>query len=317
MFFFYGPNTYAARQKIREMREAYIQKNGGDFGIDKLEGAEVDSETLSSSLTAAPFLSRSRLVIIENLGQNKETAGRVSTLLEQIPDTTVAVFYEPQIDQRTAYFRNLSGKAKAVKFDNLVPAKLNAWTKREFERLGTTADAEAIKKLVEITGDDQWRLHMEINKLANYSEKISAKEVEELAVASPTQTIFDLVEAMSSARLKEALSIYRKLLAQQINEHYILTMIIWQLRNLLLAKAAGSLSPEELAKKAGLSPFVASKALAKQNDFSLDTLKQAFQLALETDYQIKSGGGESEVLVERLIYKVAQGLGRPQGLTSS
>lgn len=308
IFFFWGPNSFAARQKIREMIEAYVKKAGDDIGLERINGGEVDDQTLRSSLTSAPFLASTRLVIVENLGQNKKAFEEGIKLLDQIPDTTVAVFLEEEADQRTGFFKQLSKKAQTVKFDNLGAPKLESWAKQQFDKLGSIAEPAAVKKLVEITGDDQWRLNNEIQKLANFGEAIGLKEVEELVTESPTQTIFELVDAMSAGKLKEALSMYHGLLEQQINEHYVLTMIIWQLRNLLLAKAAGSIGSGELAKKAGLSPFVADKAMAKRDKFSEETIKKAFLLALETDYEIKSGVGESEPLVERLIYRVSQEL---------
>ncbi len=307
VFFFWGPNSFAARQKLREMVDTYVKKNG-DTGLERIDGPTVDDQRLTSSLTAAPFLADSRLVIIENLGQNKTVAG-IDKLLDQIPESTVAVFFEDNADQRTSFFKTLNKKAKPVKFDTLAPPKLEVWTKQEFEKLGGKIDQPAVKKLVEITGDDQWRLNNEIQKLVNFGEVIGVKEIEELVVESPTQTIFELVDATAAGKLKEALSMYRGLLEQQLNEHYILTMLIWQLRNLVMAKLAGTITSDELAKKAGMSPYVAGKVMAKRSNYDEQTLKKAFLKAVETDYLIKSGQGESEVMVEQLIYELCEGLG--------
>ena len=308
ILFFWGPNSFAARQKIREMVDAYITKNG-DTGLERIDGSTVDDQRLASSLTAAPFLADSRLVIVENLGQNKKVSDQMGKLIDLIPESTVAVFFDSEVDQRTSYFKTMNKKSQVVKFDNLPLPKLEAWAKSEFEKLDSKIDQPAIKKLVEITGDDQWRLSNEIQKLANFGESIGVKEVEELVVESPSETIFELVDATASGKLKEALSMYHGLLEQQINEHYILTMLIWQLRNLVMAKFAGTITPDELAKKAGMSPFVASKVMAKRGNYSEETLKNAFLKAVETDYLIKSGQGESEVMVEQLIYTLCEGLG--------
>jgi DNA polymerase III delta subunit len=102
-----------------------------------------------------------------------------------------------------------------------------------------------------------------------------------------------------------ALGLYRGLILQRTNEIYILTMIEWQLRNLLLAKASGDLPPSELTRQAGLSPYVATKAVAKRADFSLETLKTAFLEAVDCEYRVKSGRVPAEAAVEQLIYQVA------------
>ena len=39
--FFYGPNSYALRQQLGQMVEAYRKKVGSDFGLERLDGADV------------------------------------------------------------------------------------------------------------------------------------------------------------------------------------------------------------------------------------------------------------------------------------
>ncbi len=305
IFFFYGPNTYAAKRKIGDMAEAYIAKSGSNFGLERFDGAAVTFEALGAALRAAPFLANSRLVIVERLGANKSLAEKVPGLLTQVSESTVAVFCEPEVDQRTSYFKTMSKQARAVKFDNLTPGQLATWIKREVTSLGGSIDGPAINELLEATGDDQWRLTQELSKLVNFNTQITAEAVKQLVATSSTQSIFDLVDAMSGGQVARALTIFRQLIADRTNELYILTMVTWQLRNLLLAKASGMTNSGELAKAAGLSPYVAGKALARQRDFSEDHLKTAYLAAIETDYAIKSGKGNPEHLVEQLIYQVA------------
>jgi DNA polymerase III subunit delta len=305
VFFFYGPNTYAARNKIRRLVDQYRHKAGSDFGLERLDGASVSANDMASALMAMPFLANSRLVIIENLAANKTVSAKIEKLLPQVPGSTIAVFYDPAVDQRTSYFKTMSKLAKPAKFEKLNPAQLRAWIKQEVARLGAEIDQPALDLLLEIVGDDQWRLEQELIKLANANSKISVQYVRGLVVAGTSQTIFDLVDQIVSGQLRPALMTYRQLINERTNELYILTMIVWQLRNLLLAKTAGAITGPELAKKAGMSPYVASKVLARRHDFNEDTLKKAYLSAIATEYAIKSGQGESEVLIEQLIFRVA------------
>lgn len=307
VFFFYGPNTFASRRKMGDMVDAYIKKNGSNFGIERVEGPGSNYDTIVGMLQASPFLANSRLVIIENLGANKTVAEKVVGVMDTVPDSTVAVFYESDVDQRTSYFKTMSKHpaVKAVKFDKLSLPQLQAWSKREVARLGGTIDGRALNLLLDMVGDDQWRLEQELNKLVNYEPAVTVDNVKSLVAQSNTETIFDLVEAMSSGNTKQALSTYRALIGERTNEVYILTMVTWQLRNLLLAKTSGLSNSAQLAKAAGLSPYVAGKALQKQRTMSEEMLKAAYIEAVETDYKIKSGQGDPEQLVEDLIYTVA------------
>jgi DNA polymerase III delta subunit len=65
------------------------------------------------------------------------------------------------------------------------------------------------------------------------------------------------------------------------------------------------MSPQELAKAAGMSPYVAGKMAAAQSRISETALKSAYAAAADCEYDIKTGRLKAEVAVEQLIYKVA------------
>lgn len=305
ILFFYGPNTYAARQQISKLITQYQEKSGSDFGLERIDGSTVTAEILRAALLAAPFLANSRLAIIEGLGSNKTVAGGVEDLIADVPETTVAVFYDPEVDQRTSYFKTLSKRAQTVKFEALSVPKLQQWIVRIAREAGAEIERPAISRLLELAGEDQWRLSHEVAKLAAYRSPITVETVAVLVEEVHTETVFSLVEAMTAGKPEVALPLYRQLRSNGQNEMYLLTMTIWQLRNLLLAKTAGRMSAGELAKAAGMSPYVAGKMLSKRHLFHEGALKSAFVAAIDTDYQIKSGVGRADVLVEQLIYRLA------------
>jgi len=179
---------------------------------------------------------------------------------------------------------------------------------REAAAAGAEIERPAVGRLIDMAGEDQWRLSGEIAKLAAHHSPITVADINLLVEESHAETIFNLVEAMTAGEVGGALRLYRQLRQDGLSEVYMLSMIIWQLRNLLLAKAAGKVSPPELAKAAGMSPFVAGKALTKRHLFSEEQLKTGFLQAVDTDYQIKSGAGAADLLVEQLLYHLA---GRP------
>jgi DNA polymerase III delta subunit len=308
VFFFYGPNTYAARRQIAKMRDQYVKKTGGDLGLERLDGATTTLPDLVASLSAAPFLSSSRLVIIENLATNKPAANKIQDLLKAVPATTVAVFYDPAVDQRTSYFKALLSEAKSVKFEPLDHSKLRSWVVATAKELEATIEPAAVEALMRSAGDDQWRLGGEVEKLAMYDKHITTETVGALVVPSPTETIFDLVEAMTSGSADKALNFYRSLLSAGQSEMYILNMVIWQLRNLLMVKVSGRTTGPELAKKAGMSPYVAGKMLKVRHLFAEEWLKKAFISAVDTEFDIKTGTKAPEVAVEQLIIQIAAGV---------
>ena len=310
-FFFYGPNTYLMRRQIDQMVAAFIKKTGSDLGLERLNGATAKPPQVRAALQAAPFLSTSRLVIVDGLAGNKATFEKLGNPLELVPSTTVAVFVEPAVDQRTTAFKTLGGATKVVKFEPQTSAQLMLWCKRQIEAAGGTAERGAVGELLQLAGEDQWRLSEEIAKLMNYSTQVSIESVRELVVASTDATIFELVEAMTGGRTADAYAAKAALTRQKQDDIYVLSMIQWQLRNLLLAKVAPSgISQADLAKKAGMSPFVAGKMQSAARGHTVEMLTSGLKLAIDYEFEIKSGLRPSEAAVEQLIYRVSEAAAR-------
>ena len=303
--FFYGPNTYELRRQVQQMVETYVKKAGSDFGLERVDGANVRAQELVGALQASPFLANSRLVIVEGLALNKAISDKLDGILTAVPKTTVAVFVDREVDQRTSVFKQLVKADKVVKFEPLTGSKLLAWVRAEVERLGGTAEPAVLRELVELAGEDQWRLSGEINKLVNYAPIVTVKTVRAMVAPTVEQSIFELVEAMTAGRTAAALAGFRVLVERKESEIYVLTMVQWQLRNLLLAKTApAEMSPPELARATGMSPYVAGKMAAAQSRMNEAALKAAYAAAADCEFDIKSGRLKAEAAVEQLIYRV-------------
>ncbi len=304
--FFYGPNTYLMRRQIDQMVAAFIKKTGSDLGLERVDGLVAKPDGVRAALQATPFLSTSRLVIIDGLAANKATFEKLGNPLELVPQTTVAVFVESAVDQRTTAFKLLGGANKVVKFESQTSAQLTLWCKRLIEEAGGTAERGAIVELLKLAGEDQWRLSEEITKLVNYSPQVTVESVRVLVVASPEVSIFDLVEAMTAGRTADAYAARAVLANQKQDDIYVLSMIQWQLRNLLLAKVAPSgITSAELAKAAGMSPYVAGKMQSAASNHAQEVLTAGLKLAIDYEHEIKSGRRASEAAVEQLIYRVS------------
>ena len=301
IFFFYGPNTYESRSQIAKLINQFKKKSGNDFGIDRIDGDKSTIAELKASLHAVPFLAASRLVIIESLGRNKAVASKIEDLIDGIPSTTVAVFYDPDVDHRTNYFKTLKDKSKVVEFKQLDHPKLMRWIIKKVEDDGGEIDRAAVGRLLDLAGEDQWRLSNEIEKLINYNNEVTVENIDLLVESSRTESIFNLVDAMSAGKRQLAIQIYTRLRRNGESEMYILSMIIWQLRNQLLAKSAGRITAPQLAKEAGMSPYVAGKVLATRHLYTEDRIKESFLRAIDTEMAIKTGEGDSDYLVEQLV----------------
>jgi len=312
IIFFYGEDTFRMRQKLRELKEKFVTASLGDTNLAVLDGERITYDEFVRQILAMPFLSKTRLVIVENLLRKakKDVAEKIPEGFKKMTASTVLVFVEEGIpDRRTALFRKLS-KEKVEEFKLLEPESLRRWIKKEVETRGGTIDSAAILKLAEFVGNDLWRMTNEIDKLIAFGPKITHQNIEILVNPQIQANIFNLIDAMAQKNIKLANKELYRLLNSGANELYILTMIIYQYRNLLIIKDLGerlkNTNRWALAKKAGLHPFVIQKSLAVLPKYSLDQLKNVYGILQDFDVRMKTGKIESRVALELLIFKLAK-----------
>lgn len=304
--FFYGENGYALRAQVRQMVSAYVKKTGSDLGLERIDGSAMGAQELRTHLEAAPFLATSRLVIVNQVGANKSVGPHLAKIIKNVPPTTVAVFTEGTPDQRTAAFKAMNEADKVVKFDPITGGKLRAWVTSEVTSLGGSIDSQAVSRLIELGGEDQWRLSNEISKLVNYDKTVTPENIDKLVVPSPERSIFELVDAMTAGKGTVAINVYRALLTQKQTAMYVLSMVQWQLRTLVIAKAARGKKTSEVAKAFGTSEYALQKAIEKSARMPEERIHEAFAAAADCEFDIKTGRVKPELAVELLIHHVAE-----------
>jgi|WetSurMetagenome_2_1015567.scaffolds.fasta_scaffold01525_3 DNA polymerase III delta subunit len=135
---------------------------------------------------------------------------------------------------------------------------------------------------------------------------IEAEDVEKLVKGNFDDNIFALTDAIG-ARDK---ALTMRLLEEQIelgaNEIYLLTMITRQIKIILQVRQALDLgqSSRQIITELKLNPYVAQKAIEQSRHFSLAALKIIFSKLVEIDFKIKTGQGESVVLLDLLLVKI-------------
>jgi DNA polymerase-3 subunit delta len=293
------------------MKEKYISASLGDTNLAILDGKTVKADDIIRQALAYPFLAKSRLVIVKNflLEGKKDEHEKIGTFLEKTPDSTVLVLAESGVpDKRTSLFKKLA-KQKAQEFKFLDEIGTKAWIREEVVKNSGEIDSEAIGKLYEYVGTDLWRLANEIQKLLTYNKKITLETIELLVKPQVQSDIFALIDAVASRSSKKSLHELHQLLDNGQNELYILSMIVYQYRNLLIVKdltARGANSQWEMAKRAGLHPFVAGKSLNLVRNYTMDELKNIYRILFENDLAIKTGRMEPQTALDLLTIKLCQ-----------
>lgn len=319
IIFLYGEDSYRSRQKINEIIDRYRQKHKTGFNLRRIAfnppAGRGEFDTFKKAVETQSMFDEKKLIIIENiLGQKGGFLEEILGYLKRsgiVKDKeVVVVFYESnKADKRGALFKFLVGKdISSQEFQVLDQRRLEGWIEKEVARRGGKIDPGATRKIGEDVGGDLWRLSGEIEKMVSFRQECPIRKEDVSLFIKPkiNNNIFDTIEALARRDRKSALRLLCRHLDEGENEIYLLTMFIYQFRNLLVVKdlADQGLSYSEIGKRTKLHPFVVKKSFQQIKNFSADALKAIYRRLAELDMEIKTGKIEPRAALEMVVLEI-------------
>jgi len=310
IIFLYGQDSFRAKEKLKEIVAEYKTKHKSGLNLIQTDAKEVDFEDFFNNLKITSMFDEKKLVILKNVFSNLKFQEEFSDSIEIIKNKKdVIVIYEKDlIDQRSKFFKLLKKEVKCQEFCLLPPAMLKKWMKQEFEKYGAKINQEAEDSLFQLVGNNLWQLGNEIKKLADYKGlAVIKKEDVELHIRPKIENdIFLTIDALASKNKIQALNFLHKHIESGENPLYLLSMIGYQFKNLLIVKELiDQHKPYAvIAGKSGLHPFVVKKSYYMASQFSMADLKKIYRKIFQVDSNIKSGRIEPETALDMLVAEI-------------
>ncbi len=311
IYFIYGEDSYRAKKKLEEIVDGYKKVHKSGLNLIYVDAKSSDFKDFYSNFKITSMFAEKKLVILKNVfadkGKFQEEFLEDIENLEGLKD--IVVIYENNApDQRTKFFKALQKYAKCQEFNCLTPANLRKWIACEFANKKANIDIMAADLLADFVKTDLWRLSNEIEKLSNYKAggTVEREDIELLVKPNIESDIFKTIDALASKNKKQALHLLHKHLEGGDNTLYLLSMIAYQFRNLLIIKELqdARVPYPMIAKKSGLHPFVVQKSSYLCNQFSMEQLKKIYQKIFQVDLDIKTGKVEAETALDILVAEV-------------
>lgn len=254
-----GSNHYLMRRRLDELTDEFVNKHG-DLAIERIDGTEAEPQAVIDAVQSPPFLSARKLVMVRDLSQSKPTVELVEQIISSISEAVDLVIYEPQIDKRTAYFKELKKLTELEEYGALDGPELVKWLVLEAAARGGQLSSSDANTLVERIGENQSLLSNELDKLITYEPAISRQTIELLSAKTPQSRVFDLLDAAFSGNKRRALELYEEQRVQKVEPQAILALIVWQLQLITLADLGRGKNSAQIAADAGVSPYPLGKA---------------------------------------------------------
>lgn len=271
----------------------------------KGEKAKIDE--ISEFALTMPFFADRRVLLIEDSDFFKSGNEAAEQLLAEVPDTTVIIFVERNIDKRTKLYKQVQSIGTIAMFSTPSTDMLVRWIRGMCAKDKLTIDTRVIEHLIESVGTDMSMLSNEVNKLASYCiEKgyIDMQAVDELCVSQVENKIFELMDAISSKDRKKAMSRYDDLLQLKEPDLRILFLITRHFDILVKVKFAliNNKSYGEIASFAKVPPFTVKNYVKQCEGYSYGALLAC----LDECQRIKKDNYVDKLSVEMLMVKLMQ-----------
>jgi len=322
IYFLHGEDSFRSKVKLNEIVEGYKRVHKSGLNLIYLDAGGNDFTDFFNNFRTTSMFAEKKMVILKNLfsakgaasaGRQGPAAGWQDKFLENINNIKnlkdIIVIYESgAVDQRTKFFKALQKSAKCQEFKFLQPAQLRRWVIKEFEKNKAKINPDALSLLLAFVGNNLWQMNNEIKKLSNYKKDflIEKSDVEDLIKPNIENDIFKTIEALASKNKKQALLLLHKHLDEGDSCLYLLSMIAYQFKNLLIIKELQEKNKRYpvIVKTSGLHPFVVKKNYYLCNKFSFAELKKIYQKIFQIDLDIKTGKVDSELALDMLVASV-------------
>lgn len=309
----YGKDSFRVRQKLKEIVQEYQKGAHPGLFSDILNSDSLRFQDFKDEMRQNSMFKELRIIILRdafsNLEFRTEFLKQVENLSGKEEDNKLFIFCEEKDNFLSNDLLNFFKKQGEIyKYTSLTGVALRDWVKEEASILGIKISPSALLLLINSTGSNLWRLSAEISKLAAYRKRdkmIGRKDVELLVKPKIETAIFKTIDAIAAKDKKTALTLLYGHLDKGDSPFYLLSMIIYQFRNLLLLKDIEEKPLTEImATLKPMHPFVVKKSLSLAGKFTGQELRKVYLKLFQTDLAVKTGKIKPDMALELLIVDI-------------
>ncbi|MEX0649603.1 MAG: hypothetical protein WD200_01215 [Candidatus Andersenbacteria bacterium] len=302
LHYIYGEDTYGARQHI-----AQLAADTPITWIDRT--AIIDTPLVQWLDQAGGGLFGSSVLVIQDPSEflQAQQESILSHVDEMQQRSSITILWDRvSWDKRSKLFRALKPYAKV--YGALDAVMCASWLIQEAERRSINVGPQVAGLLVQYVGTDRWRLVSELERLSLMTSTVTAEHIRQYVVPKDLEVeIFPLLDALVSGNQRQAAVCLDQLWRGGQNEFYVLSMLAYQFRTVLAIRQAQAqaFSPEMVAQKTQLHPYVVKKNWQVAQRISAVTCLQALSRIMATDFAIKRGTVESRTGATMLTLTLA------------
>ncbi len=312
IYLLYGDEAYLRVQYKNKLKSAIIPEDDS-MNYNYYEGKGINIGEVIDLSETLPFFADRRLIVMENTGLIKGGGEQLAEYVESIPETTVIVMAETEVDKRSKLYKAIQKYGRAVEFQTQSEETLKKWIVSRIRKEQKQITGNTLTLFLETVGSDMSNIVTELEKLFAYTlerDAITDGDIRAVCTVQLSNRVFDMISFISMRKQKEALKIYHEILELKESPFGIMALISKQFNNMLKIKELTDqgLNDKRIADKIGLSPYIIGKLRPQAKNFSHEEMITVLKNCVNVDHEVKKGNIDSELGVEMLIIEACSSL---------
>ena len=306
VYLIYGTEDYLRKQYRDKMRQAIAGEDTMNYSY--FEGKGISVRELIDLGETLPFFSERRLIVVENSGFFSSAQDELAAYLKEMPETTCFVFIEKDVDKRNKLFKAVSSLGYAANMTPPDERTLMRWIAGLLKGERRQMSESTLRYFLERIDTDMENIRRELDKLMVYTDgrqEIVREDIDAVCTVYTESQVFDMVKAVAQKQQAEALKLYYDLIGQKEAPMRILYWITRQFNQLYQMKDLQNKGyPDHvIAERMGVRDFVVRKNKALCQHFSLEEFRQAVEVCVQREEDVKTGRLNDRMAVELLIVR--------------
>ncbi|MDX1535257.1 MAG: hypothetical protein R3346_00605 [Candidatus Spechtbacterales bacterium] len=310
----HGKNTFRSRRKLLELIDVYRKKHEGGFSYERAQAENMTLNELSSIVQSASLFDNSKLVVLENLLNNKKLKKDVVEW-ESLPDIAkqkdnlLILFEESSVGKDKDYKDILKNASKTQEFKELSTRDSVKWFKSYFENQDKDIDISNINIVVSAAQGDMWRAYNDLEKIYAYNKgsKLSQKEISALKIGSEEAQIFPTIDDVFYGNIDKAIYKIQLHWKEDYFPQQFFHMLERQIKLIALIKEQKEkgVVQRAMAKNLSLHPFVVKKTYNLCDKYSWQKIENIYQRIESLEVKSKTGQLQPRLACELLSVAIA------------
>ena len=304
-YLLFGEEPFMIRHYKNALKNAVLG-NGDKMNLSTFTGKVTDINSIIEIAETLPFFTDYRCILIENSGLFS-SANELSEYIDKIPESTVIIFAEAEVDKRTKLYKAVNKQGLSVEFEVQKESDLVNVIIKKFAADKIQISSDLARYFVSRIGTSMDELFSEADKLISYvyeKRTVTKEDIDNVCARQLSDKIFDIMDYMGKKDRENAIGYYLDLIGLQESPVKILSLInnhftrLYNVKNLAAEGKSG-----EIASLLKLPPFFVKKYIDQANNFSFEKLKDALEYGIFADNAIKTGEMNAYIAVESMIVK--------------